>query len=239
MANLASFEVRDGRSYVRIGDTAIAVPQVASRLIVNALEGWTPPKAPAVLKVSREIEEVAAYMVRDFHDWVFTQYHLEPGFQELVGQPTRNIKVHYQGLRDDWEDDFRRALDAWGDLGFTFDETDPELADIVVDDEKKGAYALRRFRFSGRKVNGLPTVQATGREINIWKEWPEQQMLDAMMHEIGHVLGLGHPGPYNGTRPPAPLLAGDNAKNTIMSYFGRSGGRLGAADRLAIDMLYG
>lgn len=31
----------------------------------------TKPKAPTIIKVAPKVEEVARYMVRDFHDWTF------------------------------------------------------------------------------------------------------------------------------------------------------------------------
>ena len=190
---------------------------------------------------------MATYMIRGFHDWTFDEnpclkgrYYLEPGFRRLIGQAERVISVHYANLRDDWEDDFRRALDAWGELGFRFREIDnPETAEVVVDDEKDGAFAIRRFRFANRKHGDLWVMETEGREINVSKEWPEHDTYDAMLHEIGHVLGLGHPGPYDGTRPDSPMFTEDTSTNTIMSYFGPSTGKLGPADRLAIEMLYG
>jgi len=189
---------------------------------------------------AREIEELAQFLVRDFHDWSAQgQYFLEPGFRDLVGRSNKTISVHYLALRDDWEDDCRRALDAWERLGFEFEEgDDPLTVDVVVDDEKRGAFALRRMGYVGRHQDGKPVVHSVAREINIWKEWPEWQLYHAMVHEIGHVLGLGHPGPYNAQRPPQ-ANPHDTAKNSVMSYYGRGKGVIGDADRLAIDMIYG
>ena len=59
--------------------------------------------------------------------------------------------------------------------------------------------------------------------------------LETMLHEIGHTLGLSHPGPYNATDVPAPTYADDalytqdTLQWTIMSYWAAG------ADGTAVD----
>ena len=74
-----------------------------------------------------------------------------------------------------------------------------------------------------------------------------------VIHELGHVLGLGHPGPYNeGNGTPQPIFASDTRQYSAMSYFAAqapvndaTGGNTnvlttpGLYDIAAIQRLYG
>ncbi len=61
--------------------------------------------------------------------------------------------------------------------------------------------------------------------VNIADDWSPLDlngyMLQTYMHELGHALGLGHAGPYNGTAswPGQALYDNDSWSATIMSYF--------------------
>jgi Ca2+-binding RTX toxin-like protein len=54
-----------------------------------------------------------------------------------------------------------------------------------------------------------------------------QRGFTTLLHEIGHTLGLSHPGFYNGTAPASATgvrFAQDSLQNTIMSYFNEGAG---------------
>jgi serralysin len=60
------------------------------------------------------------------------------------------------------------------------------------------------------------------------------------LHEIGHALGLGHAGPYNGNSATHAdrIFAEDTTDYTVLSYFGDPVTTLQEADILAIQLLY-
>ena len=194
---------------------------------------------------------VANYLIRGFHDWASRgRYYIEPGFRHLINQPIKEITIHYLGIRDDWEPLCQKAFKEWEhalcSLNIKFKKVkDPKLADIVIDDEKNGAFAQRQFQYIGRSIiqgqKTLPIFHTVAREINISKLWPEWNAYDAIIHEIGHVLGAGHPGAYNGSKPkkhPQGWENIDTSENTIMSYYGPPTGKVGPIDIFAMEKLY-
>lgn len=120
-------------------------------------------------------------------------------------------------------------------------------ADIVFQDtDGSGAYAYSDL--SGNEI--LRSY------INIYDSWsPLNQngyMLQTYIHELGHALGLGHAGNYNGSAswPGNALYDNDSWSTTIMSYFDQTDNTFDpasyaylasvmTADAIAIQNLYG
>ncbi|MGL4320043.1 MAG: M10 family metallopeptidase C-terminal domain-containing protein [Paracoccaceae bacterium] len=91
-------------------------------------------------------------------------------------------------------------------------------ADITFDDEDSGAY-------STSEVNGNNTILSSF--VNLQPNWDSDPIsmnsywFQTMVHEIGHALGLGHSGNYNGSAEWGVDNDYDNDswQASIMSYF--------------------
>ena len=168
------------------------------------------------LDVVEPLEEYTYEQIANFLSQGYwgTNYalHFDPGNDGI-------ITVDLTGLEEGGANAARMALQLWSDVAnLTFQEVSSG-ADITFDDEDSGAYAS--FSWDGQG-------NITSASINISKTWsgnPGDQLysywLQTYIHEVGHTLGLGHGGPYNGSADYANDAAylNDSHQMSIMSYF--------------------
>ncbi len=111
------------------------------------------------------------------------------------------------------------AVSAFAGAG-NYDLTLKRSADIVFLNDNEGAYSFSDIR-NGNTQTAIVNVQSNWdtRPISLNSYW-----FQTYIHEIGHALGLGHAGNYNGnaTFGPDHIFTQDSWQATVMSYFAQS-----------------
>ena len=185
---------------------------------------------------------------------------LVSGYWKSVGEmpahfnvkPGGTLNVDLSALTAGGQALAKLALDAWTQSTGILFNTEPAAGAAIhlsFDDDQSGAYTIHDK--VGAVINSA--------HVNIGLDWlasygegAASYSLQSYIHEIGHALGLGHAGNYNGSAsfPRDALFAQDSWQMSIMSYFSQSQNRSSGAsfawtispmlaDMKAMETIYG
>ena len=155
--------------------------------------------------------------------------YLTDGYWQQQGETRRKFNVQLGGtltanitaLTEEGQQLATWALEAWSDVtGINFQLVTDADAQITFDDDESGAFSSHVYTLEDGNI-----VSA---EVNVSTDWLYQYgtgidsySFKTYIHEIGHALGLGHPGPYNGGQPDfltETVSFYDSWQTTVMSY---------------------
>ena len=209
------------------------------RLNIDQIGAPVPPRGP----LSADIDAMAKYLTTD---------HWLDSFEAPHRFDTRfsnEITVNLDDLTTKGQQAARWALEAWEAVAdIEFVETSGR-AQITFDDDKRGAFASHTQR--GEFTTSVD-VNVSTRWISDFGYKLGSYVTQTYIHEIGHALGLGHMGNYNGDARYRRdhVFDEDSWQLTVMSYFSQEenptvGGTYAelvstmAVDIAAVQALYG
>ena len=131
------------------------------------------------------------------------------------------ITVNISGLTAAGQNLALAALQLWEDVANVDFQIVTTSADITIDDNQPGAF------FNGPAVNGFFTAATINIEPNFQGEPSvlNSNVFFAYVHEIGHLLSLGHPGHYDGSNvaySTHAFFSNDSYQLSTMSYFSQA-----------------
>ena len=152
--------------------------------------------------------------------------YLQSGYWDAMKFDTGDdkvITVNMAALVAEAKDLARTAFDAWSAVtGLEFEYTEEGSADILMEsrgEASPGASTIRSIENEDSIDQAIINMPA--RTFEVWGYTVGTFPFAALLHEIGHALGLGHSGPYNhiANWDVDNIFLIDSTQATVMSYF--------------------
>ena len=160
-------------------------------------------------------------LASDSYDWIADYINVSDRYFPI--EPGGEITVNLTGLTAAGQQLARWAFEAWESVAnLTFREVEKD-AKITFDDESPGGRAnlvkAGGGGFLSVKVNVGQTM------LRLYGDGLGSETFNTYLHEIGHALGLGHTGYYDGdaTYGVDNLYKADSYQTSVMSYFDQNG----------------
>ena len=188
-----------GSYYIRVSDGLGAFRDYEVSLSENTLAEGTH-------------DEIADYLTDGYQLW-FGDVR-----QAFAVAPGGTLSANITALTDGGQQLARWALESWSYVsGIQFEFVDHDDAHIMFDDELGGGSAFSITQ-GGIIISSHVNV---GKEYLISGASIGSDAFFTYIHEIGHALGLGHAGPYNGFGDYGTdnVFLNDSTQVTVMSYF--------------------
>ena len=160
-------------------------------------------------------DEIADYLTDGYWEWSKGR-----GRQAFDVDPGGVLTVNITALTEAGQQYARWALEAWSYVsGINFEFVDHNEVDISFDDSRDTNTGASSVLF-GSILRSHVNIESGSRDVTATLD---DLTLYIYLHEIGHALGLGHPGPYNGYNSVFGIHNNfllDSSQATVMSYFG-------------------
>ncbi len=211
-------EVAHGRNFSSLSKLKIFSPAVSGTYYISI--DSSAEDNTADYEVSLEENPITTVSYDEIADYLSSRKSYIQGFDvDPGGMLTANITA----LNEAGRQLARWALEAWTNVsGIRFEFVDDDSAHITFDDNRDRpeltAYASRSiskgFIVSAR-VN-IPTEL-----LDRYGTGMDDRSFYLYLHEVGHALGLKHPGPYDVSSLSSidKIFLNDTYQTTVMSYF--------------------